>query len=257
MFGTLNRYTPWLIALATGTTLLALIAFTDVQQGNKRCRGIVVRIDGAAEGHFLTKRDVTGYITNEGTEPLLGAFFSEINFVQLEVRLRQHGLVQDCEVARDLDGNLLVRVEEPTAVARLIENTAELTHISGLYVSESGRFFPISMNYSARVPLLTGSYFNKRVSLADSDGRPLLVLLKTLRQDAFWRAMITDVTADSLNNVTLTSAAYNLRIEIGKPTELESKFTKLKLFYTCVLPLKRPKPYHRVSVRYRNQLVCE
>jgi cell division protein FtsQ len=257
MFGNLTRYTSWLIALATGTALLGLIAFTDVQQGNKRCRGIVVRIDGAAEGHFLTKRDVTGYITNEGTDPLLGAFFSEMNFVQLEARLRQHGLVQDCEVARDLDGNLLVRVEEPTPVARLIKNSTELQAISGLYVSENGRFFPISMNYSARVPLLTGSYFNKRVSLTDTNSRPLLALLKTLRQNAFWRAMITDVNADSLNNITLASAADNLQIELGEPTDIELKFTKLKLFYKYVLPLKRLGHYRRVSVQYRNQLVCE
>lgn len=257
MFGNLTRYISWLMALATGTALLALIAFTDVQQAHKRCRGITVRIDGAEEGHFLTKRDVTGYITNEGTDPLLGAFFSEMNFVQLEARLRQHGLVQDCEVARDLDGNLLVRVEEPTPVARLIKKSTELQPISGLYVSKNGHFFPVSMNYSARVPLLTGSYFNTRVSLADSNSRPLLTLLTKLHQDPFWRAMITDVTADSLNNIVLTSAADNLRIELGKPMDIESKFTKLKLFYKYVLPLKRSEPYSRISVQYRNQLVCE
>ena len=257
MFGNLTRYTSWIIALLTATALLSLIAFTDVRQRQKRCQGILVHIDGAVKDHFLTKRDVTGYITNEGADPILGAFFSEINFLQLEARLRQHGLVQNCDVARDLDGNLLVRVEEPNPVARLIEPSAGLQSISGLYVSEKGRFFPISMNYSARVPLLSGSFFKKRSSLTDSTSQPLLELLKTLRQDAFWRAMITDVNADSLSHVTLTSAAENLQIEFGKPTDLEPKLTKLKLFYKYVLPLKRPEPYKRVNVQYRSQLVCE
>jgi cell division protein FtsQ len=257
MFGKLTRYAPLLIALATSIGLLGLIAFTDVRQGHKRCQGIVVQIDGAEAGRFLTKRDVTGYLTNEGTDPILGAFFSELNFVKLEERLRQHGLVQSCDVSRDLDGNLLVGVEEPIPVARLVDNTLDIRHISGLYVSEKGRFFPISMNYSARVPLLTGSYFKKRTSLTDTANKPLIVLLTTIQTDAFWRAMITDVEADSLGNVTLTSAAENLRVEIGKPTDLEPKFTKLKLFYKHVLPLKRAEPYHRVNVQYRNQLVCE
>ena len=257
MFGNKIRYFSWLITLATGTVLLTLIAFTDIRQGQKRCRSIVVRIDGAEEGHFLTSRDVTGYITNEGTDPIMGAFFSEINFLQLEARLQQHGLVQSCDVARDLDGNLLVRIEEPVPVARLIERSSELQHISGVYVSDRGRFFPISMNYSARVPLLTGTYLTKRVSLADSASKPLLGLLRTIRQNTFWRAMITDINVDSLSSVTLTSAADNLQIELGKPTDLESKFTKLKLFYKYVLPLKHPEPYNRVSVQYQNQLVCE
>ena len=257
MFGNKARYISWLIALATGTVLLTLIAFTDVRQGQKRCRSIVVRIDGAEGGHFLTSRDVTGYITNEGADPIMGAPFSEINFLQLEARLRQHGLVQSCDVARDLDGNLLVRIEEPIPVARLIESSAGLQTISGVYVSEKGRFFPISMNYSARVPLLAGDYLKRRVSLTDSASKPLLVLLRTIRQSAFWRAMITDINADGLSNVTLTSAADDLQIELGKPTDLESKFTKLKLFYKHVLPLKRSKPYNRVSVQYKNQLVCE
>ena len=113
------------------------------------------------------------------------------------------------------------------------------------------------MNYSARVPILTGDYFAVNRSLASARNQPLLKLLNHIQDDPFWRAQITELSVDEQGDVTMWPQLGNHLIDFGPPVELEAKFKKLKLFYTDVLPAKGWDRYSRVSVQYRNQIVCE
>ena len=236
-------------------TLLGLIAFTEVRQDQKRVQSVLIRLNQVDGHQFLTRRDVTGYLTNDGADPVIGKDYSEVDFGRLEARLRQHGLVKTCQVSRDLTGNLLVQVEQPKPVARLLVNTGG--RVKGQYVSEEGRLFPVSLNYTARVPILTGAYFNQNRSLASERNRPLLDLLRRIQDDALWQAQITELSVAEAGDVTMWPQMGNHRIELGPPTDLDVKFKKLKLVYTDVLPAKGWDRYSRISVQYRNQIVCE
>ena len=257
MFSTFKSIRKGLLAVGGLFVLVSLIAFTEIRHGQKRVQSVVVQLD-PVDGHsFLTRRDVTGYLTNGGADPVLDKVFTEVDFRRLEARLRQHGLVKNCQVSRDLMGNLLVTIEQPRPVARLVLSGEGVQRVSGQYVSEDGQFFPVSMNYSARVPLLTGKYFAKNRSLANERNRPLLELLKRVHDDPFWRAQIAELSVDEQGDVTMWPQMGNHQIEFGSPTDLEAKFKKLKLFYTDVLPVKGWDRYSRISVQYRNQIVCE
>ena len=257
MFSTFKLIRNWLFAIGGLFGLLSLIAFTEIRHGQKQVRAVVVRLSQVDGHQFLTKRDVSGYLTNEGADPVIGKAYTELDFRRLETRLRQHGLVQTCQVSRDLSGNLLVTIEQPRPVARLLASGDGVRSVKGQYVSEKGLFFPISMNYSARVPILTGRYFAVNRSLASVRNPPLLTLLKQIQDDPFWRAQITELSVDEQGDVTMWPQLGNHRIEFGPPVDLEAKFKKLKLFYTDVLPAKGWDRYSRVSVQYRNQIVCE
>ena len=257
MFSTFKTIKKWLFATGGLLGLFGLIAFTEIRHGQKRVRAVVVRLDQVDGHQFLTKRDVSGYLTNEGADPVIGRAYTEMDLRRLETRLRQHGLVQNCQVSRDLSGGLFVTIEQPRPVARLVTTSDGVQAVSGQYVSEKGRFFPISMNYSARVPVLTGRYFRVNRSLASERNRPLLTLLKQIQADPFWRAQIAELSVDEQGDVTMWPQMGNHQIEFGPPVNLEAKFKKLKLFYTDVLPAKGWDRYSRVSVQYRNQIVCE
>ncbi len=257
MFSTFKSTRKWLFATGGLLGLFGLIAFTEVRHGQKRVRAVVVRL-GQVDGHrFLTRKDVTGYLTNEGADPVIGKDYTELDLRRLEARLKQHGLVKNCQISRDLTGNLLVVVEQPRPLARLMTSSNEVRPVLGQYVSEEGRFFPISMNYSARVPILTGSYFVHNRSLASERNRPLLDMLKRVNDDPFWRAQITELSVNEQGEVIMWPQMGNHQIEFGTPTDLEAKFKKLKLVYTDVLPAKGWDRYSRVNVQYRNQIVCE
>lgn len=257
MFSTFKSIRKGLFVVGGLLGLFSLIAFTEIRQGQKRVQAVIVRLDQVDGHRFLTKRDVSGYLTNEGADPVIGKAYTEMDLRRLEARLRQHGLVQNCQVSRDLSGNLLVSIEQPHPVARLVGSNDGMQAVSGQYVSEEGHFFPISMNYSARVPILTGRYFVVNRSLASERNRPLLTMLKQIRDDPFWRAQIAELSVDEQGEVTMWPQMGNHQIEFGPPADLEAKFKKLKLFYTDVLPAKGWDRYSRVSVQYRNQIVCQ
>ncbi|CAN5486490.1 hypothetical protein BH09BAC4_BH09BAC4_13290 [soil metagenome] len=257
MFSTFKSSKKWVLTIGGLLSLFGLIAFTEIRHGQKHVRAVIIRLD-QIEGHqFLTRRDVMGYLTNGGADPIIGKDYKEVDFRQLEKRLQNHGLVKKCQVSRDLTGDLLVVIEQPRPLARLMVASDGVRAISGQYVSEEGRFFPISMNYSARVPILTGNYFRQNRSLVSERNRPLLDLLKRIHDDPFWRAQITELSVDEQGEVIMWPQMGNHQIEFGPPTDLDAKFKKLKLVYTDVLPAKGWDRYSRVSVQYRNQLVCE
>lgn len=257
MFSTFKLKKTWLLSLGSILVLFGLIAFTEVRQEQKNCQAILIDLD-EVEGHrFITRRDVTGYLTNQGSNPIIGEPYSHINFQKLEKRLLQHGFIKNCQISRDLIGNLIVSIEQTRPVARLMNFTGGGGYLGGQYVSEEGNLFPVSMNYTARVPIVTGNYFVRRTTLKDSASLPLINMLTFIRQDPFWRAQIVEVSVDEQRNVTMWPQYGSHRIELGPPTDIEVKFKKLKLFYKYVLPLKDAEPYSRVNVQYRNQIVCE
>lgn len=257
MFSTFNSIRRSLLTAGSVLALLGLVAFTEMRHGQKRVGAVLIRLN-PVDGHsFLTKRDVMRYLTSGGADPVTGEFYRDVDFRQLEARLHRHGLVKSCQVSRDLTGNLLVEVEQPRPLARLLATEGDGQLAQGRYVGEDGRFFPVSMNYSARVPILTGGYFAKNRSLAGGHKQPLLTLLQRIHDDPFWRAQITDVAVNERGEVTMRPEVGNHQIELGQPTDLDAKLEKLKLFYTDVLPAKGWNRYHRVNVQYRNQIVCE
>ncbi|QMW01634.1 cell division protein FtsQ/DivIB [Spirosoma foliorum] len=257
MFSTFKSSKKWLFAFGGLLSLFGLIAFTEIRHGQKHVKAVEIRINQTDGYRFLTRRDAIGYLTNEGADPVIGKDYADVDLRRLEKRLKQHGLVKNCQISRDLEGTLLVVIEQPRPLARLVTNGDGARTVSGQYVSEDGNFFPISMNYSARVPILTGNYFAQNRSLASERNQPLLNLLKRIHDDPFWRAQIAELSVDEQGEVIMWPQMGNHQIEFGPPTELDAKFKKLKLVYTDVLPAKGWDRYSRVSVQYRNQIVCQ
>lgn len=238
-------------------TLSGLLAFTEQRLHQHHCKAIVVGIDKVDEQRFLTRRDVIGFLTNNGGDPIIGKAFDEIDLARLEQRLRGYSLIKQAHVSRDLAGNLLVHIEQPRPLARLVADGDGERNIGGQYISEEGRFFPLSMNYSARVPIVSGGWFQTHRTLANPAGNSLLNLLRHIRKSDLWRAQIAEIAVDRTGNVTLWPQVGNYKIEFGSADNVETKFKKVKLFYTQIAPQKGWDRYHRVSVQYRNQLVCE
>ena len=257
MFPTFSNPKKWLWSVFGAITLFGLVAFTEHRIHQSRCEAIIVRLHEVDGQRFLTRKDVTGFLTNNGADPLVGQPFDGINLGVLERRLGQYSLVKQAHLSRDLAGNLLVDVTQPQPLARLVDGSETVRWMGGQYISDEGRFFPLSMNYTARVPVVSGAWFGRHRTLADKAGQPVLTLLQYIRDDALWKAQIAEIEVDAAGEVTLWPQVGNYRIEFGTPDGLATKFRKIKLFYTQIAPRRGWDRYHRVNVQYRNQLVCE
>lgn len=241
-------------------TFLGLVAFTESRIRRSHCEAIIIRLREADGQRFLSRKDVTGFLTNNGADPLVGKPFEAIDLGVLEQRLNEYSLIKQAHLSRDLAGNLLVDVVQPKPLARLIDNKGEdagVRWLGGQYIGDEGHFFPLSMNYSARVPLVWGAWFQKHHTLADKAGRPLLELLQYIQHDELWKAQIAEININAVGEITLWPQVGNYQIDFGTADGLVTKFKKVKLFYTQIAPRRGWDRYHRVNVQYRNQLVCE
>lgn len=238
--------------LLTGVGLLAA-----VEQRNeiKTCRRVAVLVDdGKPEHEFVTAADVRSLLTDGGSP--VGKRLNRLDLKALEARVRSNGLVRECQAAVDLAGTLNVRVWQHRPIARLVERTGGSADADG-YLNADGDLLPLSEHYTARVLLVSGPYFERLPNLKAKRHDELRALLRFIAADRFWNAQIAQVTVERNGDVMLLPEVGSHEIAFGGPTEPEAKFRKLAVFYKQILPAKGWDAYRRVSVQYKNQVVCE
>lgn len=241
-----------------GTVILVvvlLIAFTERRQGNVAIGDISVRIENVHENHFLDEQDILNLMqVNQAN--VRGAGLDRINLKGTEKKIKMNPFIQDAEIYTDLKGNVVVRVELRRPVARIVRNDGP----DG-YIAEDGTVMPVSDKFTTRVVLVSGSYVRKLLqqnNVGDTEeGKQLMTLLKTLREDDFWSAQIAQLDIDSKARVTLYPQVGDEYIEFGKPDNLDVKLKKLMIFYKEILPRVGWNKYKRVNLEYEGQLVAE
>ncbi len=232
-----------------------LIGFVENKQNNKRCNGINVRIADAYDTYFINEVDVLSLLTNNGTERIDGEPFREINLKNLELRLKTNKFVKSCQVYADLTGKLNVIIQQNRPIARVIDNYAP-----DAYISEDGAILPLSERFTARVVLLEGNGLKKllrRNLQTDSTGKEYFKLLQYIDNERFFKALIAQINISEDGSIRMYPQIGRQVIEFGKPEDLEPKFEKIRLFYQKILPVQGWNRYSRVSVAYKNQIICE
>ena len=243
----------WALLIVVFTA--SLIGFVEKKHAGTICLGINIRIDGKAGHHFIDNQDVLKIITNNGDDVLVGNYFSDINLKELEKRLSSHAFVHNAEVHTDLRGNLNVNVYQTRPIARITHSG-----YNDKYINDMGDIIPTSKKYTARTLLISG-YVTKNLpgeNLLESEyGIGLMEMIEFINEDDFWRSMIAQIDIDEKGNIQLYPQIGKLVIDFGQPEEIETKFKKTLLLYEKILPSKGWNTYVRVSVKFKNQIVCE
>lgn len=251
----------WVWGVFGAVLVGAIFLFVEMQQKSKRCMGIIVKLDEKAEYPFFTEQDIENLLTLKGVDVIVGMSFSKINLKGLEKRVLKNRLIKKCEVFRDLSGNLVVSIEQQRPVGRLINTTTvekqTLSASQGGYLTETGDIVPLSVRFAARTVLVSGDFFDKKQNLKTLKGQQLITFLKNLQKNPFWKAQVAEVIVDKDTELTLVPQVGQHQIDFGLPDDIEVKFKKLKVFYKTILPLKGWDKYKRVSVKFKNQIVCE
>lgn len=248
----LLKFKKWIWFAVIAFVSLSIVVFAKNVHHLQKCKKINIVIEGNNENRLITPQEIYALIAPNVVESPEGKLFDRIDLKKIEDRVRVNRLVKTCQAHRDLSGEMTIDIEEHTPIARIVNN-----HKQDDYVTENGELIGISPHYTVRTLLLSGNYFETVHGLQGTKNKPILDLVKAINEDAFWKAQISQLVVEKDGGITLIPEIGNHKIEFGMGIEIEAKFKKLKILYKEILPVKGWVKYKKISVKYRNQIVCE
>jgi cell division protein FtsQ len=241
--------------LAAILVVAGIIAFTEGRQEGLVIGDVRVKVDNINENHFLDEQDILSLMEFDQVA-MKGAGFSDVNMREVERKIRKQPFIQDAQLYSDLKGNIIVRASLRRPIARIVRNDGP----DG-YIAEDGTVMPVSDKFTSRVVLVGGSYIptmlKQRNLTSSEEGRMLMHVIETIRENEFWHAQIAQLNIDSKMRITMLPKVGNERIEFGKPERVAQKFDKLMIFYKEILPRMGWNKYSRVNLEYEGQIVAE
>lgn len=250
-----SRIKKYVIMSSILAGIVLLMGFVSGEQADKTIKDIYVHIDYRHDNYFVGKSDVLNLITLSGADAVIGQYVDNISLKELEVRVKSHNFVEDAQVYKDHKGNLTVNVTQCKPIARIIDPKGP-----NAYIGENGNSLPSSAKFTARVMLIDGPYAEKLKNtefLKSDKGKAYFDLISYISRDRFWKAQIAQMTVDRGGEIVFYTQIGDQRVEFGKPDDIEEKFQKLKIFYKRIYPFKGYNHYKRVSLKFKNQIVCE
>ncbi len=235
--------------------VIGSIGFVEKQYDQRICISINVNIDNQFENYFINEVDIIDLISDGGDYRIVGESFEDLNLKEIETELLKTKFIREAEVFKDLEGNLMINIDQSRPIARMMSRK-----MLDRYISDKGEVLPLSKRYTARVLLIDGSFADnpKLYDLNKTEmGSQVMELLLFIENDKFWKAQISQMNIDNRGNIKMYTQVSKQVIEFGRPVEIHEKFKKLKIFYKDILPTKGWNSYERVSVKFKDQIVCE
>ena len=118
------------------------------------------------------------------------------------------------------------------------------------YLDSNFDRFSLSNVFSARVLQVYWS------ETTEARKESLRLLMKRIESDAFLKAQITAVEFDENDDLMVYPRVGNHKIILGSSKDLDSKFEKLKVFYSQGLEKVGWDRYSHINLKFENQIVC-
>ncbi|MBT8394956.1 MAG: hypothetical protein KJN66_08910, partial [Bacteroidia bacterium] len=190
---------------------------------------------------FLTEENVSKLLIQKNGQ-VTGVPKEILDLNELEIALKKNPIIKNAEVYMSVNGEITAKIEQKTPIARVNTNAS-------FYIDESGSYMPLSSNFSARVPLVTGRIQKDRLE-------NVFEVAKKVYDDAILSKYVTEIHQEDKNTISLTLRQNSFKVYLGEVESLDQKFNNLKAFYQKALKDKTLNTYSKVNLQFGNQVVC-
>ncbi len=233
--------------------LLGFIGFVEKQAQLKSFGGLEVDLEAVSGVYFVEEKEIEQIIQAAFPELRVGLPVSEVPLTAVEKRLQGHPFIKSVQASIGQKGILKVSINQHEPIARI----ARPMGADG-YVTTEGLIIPTSPTYTSRVLILEGEYAEQLMDQGSVEAMPeLMPLIRFVTQDGFWNAQVTELEINKKDDIRLHQQVGRQVIEFGDALDIESKFRRIEVLYKEILPRKGWNAYERISVKFKNQIVCE
>lgn len=236
----LKKILKYLMLFILILSLGFLYSFSNMKNGERTIEEIQVEFQ-SGDNLFLTHSMVNKLLIQNDSS-VQNQAKSVIDLYSLEQQVLENPYIEKVSLYVSIDGILNSVIKQRTPIARVIGDNGVY------YIDKQGVKVPLSKNYSARVPLVTG--INKEEKLKE-----VYQLLQKIVTDDFLKKEIVGIHFNASNDCSFTVRSGDYKIEFGQLKEMDQKFRKLKAFYNKAFLDSTIQTYKTINIKYHNQVV--
>jgi cell division protein FtsQ len=217
-----------------------LFAFSTIRNAERNVTKIDVNFIGE-DNLFITQEMVNKLlILNEQDVTNVAKDILDLN--ELETALNSNSMIKKAQVYLTVNGEVRADVIQRKPIARVSTNTF-------YYIDDEGLSMPLSKNYTARVPLVTG-YVEK------NNLNTIFKIASKIYNDSFLKTHIVEIYQKQDETIILKTRVLDFEIVLGNLDRLDKKINNFKAFYQKAKKDKTLKKYNKVNLQFENQVVC-
>lgn len=227
-----------------GFLLISLVSFVFVFSSFRNSARKVDKINVNFEGEnnlFITEEAVNKLLI-QNKEAITNVAKETLDLNELETVLKSNPMIKTAQVHLTVNGEVRANVVQRKPIARVSTNAS-------YYIDDEGSFMPLSVNHSARVPLVTGQVKKNKLD-------KVYILTNKIFNDQFLKTHIVEIKQNSNETFVLKTRVLDFDILLGDIENLDKKISNLKAFYQKAKKDKVLNTYSKVNLQFDNQVVC-
>jgi cell division protein FtsQ len=209
---------------------------------NTICVGLDVKLLDESSARFISEHEIAKLLDTKGLNPV-GTKYKKISTEAIERELLRNELIRTTECYKTISGKVVVEVTQRTPKFLIVGNQS-------YYVDSDRKLMPVSLNYAAYVPVVSGRVLRRMAT------HELFDFVSYLEKDTFWNAQIEQIYVRDDLKVELVPRVGNAVVLLGSFTNFEKKLRNLRELYTQGFNVVGWNRYDKIDLQYDGQVVC-
>lgn len=209
---------------------------------NTICVGLDVKLLDASSARFISEHEIAKILDSKGLNPV-GTKYKKISTEAIERELLRNELIRTTECYKTISGKVVVEVTQRTPKFLIVGNQS-------YYVDSDRKLMPVSLNYAAYVPVVSGRVLRRMAT------REIFDFVTYLEKDTFWNAQIEQIHVRDDLKVELVPRVGDAVILMGTFDNFEKKLRNLRELYTQGFNVVGWNRYDKIDLQYDGQVVC-
>lgn len=218
-----------------------LYSFTSQRNAIRKIKKTEVVFVG--EKNLFLKPEMVNKLLIEKNQDIKTLSKVDLDLNKLEKSISRHKLIKKTDVFVSVDGILKAVVEQKTPLGRFFDDTGSF------YLDYEGNKMPLSENYTARVPLISGE-------IAIVKKEKLSKVLKMIADDDFLKKNIIGIQVLPNGSLIMVNRNYDFQIDFGRTFNIDRKFKNYKAFFQKAVLDSTLNKYRRINLKFTKQVVC-
>lgn len=221
--------------------VIFLYSFTSERNNNRKLTKSAVVFVGD-DAPYISQETVNKLLI-ENNPDAKSIAKDKVDLNKLEKRINAHEMIENSDVFVSIDGILKAIVKQKTPIARIFDEN------SSFYIDYQGNRMPLSTNFTARVPLVSGVINTK-------NSEKLAELFRIIYNDEFLKKNIIAVQIMPNGSLQMRNRNYNYQIDFGGTLRMNAKFNNYKVFFQKAVLDSSLNKYKTIDLRFAQQVVC-